>query len=196
MKIIGIVGGTGAGKTTALQELAAMNVEVLDCDAVYHQLLTTSAQLREKLTARFGDIFTPQGLNRQKLGSIVFQDPQALRDLNEITFGIIIAELRRRIRLAEQAERRGVAIDGVALLETELKDSCDTVVAIVAPEEVRIRRIMAREGISEEYARSRAKAQKSEQWFRERCDYVLVNDCGMEEFRARARALFETLLDD
>lgn len=196
MKIIGIVGGTGAGKTTALQELAAMNVEILDCDAIYHELLLTSEPLKAALTARFGDVFGPEGLDRKKLGAIVFHDPKALEDLNAITFGIITREIRGRVAQAEQAGRAGVAIDGVALLESELKADCDEIVAVTAPAEVRVRRIMAREGISEDYARARVAAQRDEAWYRARCGRALVNDSDVDTFRQRARELFSELLAD
>lgn len=196
MKIIGIVGGTGAGKTTALRELAAWNVEILDCDAIYHQLLRTSVPLREAITERFGSVFTQEGLDRKKLGELVFHDPKALKDLNSITFGVMIEEIRRRITAAREAGRVGAAIDAAPLLESELKEDCDVIIAVTAPEEVRVRRIMAREGISEEYARSRAAAQRDEAWFRARCDAVLVNDGTEEAFRRSCRALFTALLGD
>ncbi|MCD7838176.1 MAG: dephospho-CoA kinase [Clostridiales bacterium] len=194
MKVLGIVGGTGAGKTTALRELEALNAAVLDCDAIYHELLRTSVPLQEALTARFGPVSGPAGIDRKKLGDIVFHDPHALADLNGITFGFIVREVRRQVREAERAGRSGAAIDAVALLESELREDCDKIIAICAPAEVRVQRIMAREGISEDYARSRVAAQRDEAWYRARCDYVLVNDGSREVFQRDARALFRRLL--
>ena len=80
MKVIGITGPTGAGKTTALNALTALGGEIIDADAVYHELTETSAPLRQELTARFGPVYQDGHLERKKLGAVVFQDPLASLD--------------------------------------------------------------------------------------------------------------------
>ncbi|MFQ9290070.1 MAG: dephospho-CoA kinase [Oscillospiraceae bacterium] len=84
--VIGITGGTGSGKTSALQALEALGGTVLDCDAVYHQALREDETLRRRIRDAFGEVFRGTELDRQKLGSLVFSDPQALERLNGIIF--------------------------------------------------------------------------------------------------------------
>ena len=198
MKIIGITGPTGAGKTTALGALRELGAWMIDADEVYHRLLEESAPLREALTARFGDIQDKSGkIDRKKLGNVVFRNPAALADLNAIAHRYVGRELDRRLAEAEASGCPLAAIDAIALLESGFGAKCDATVAVVAPAELRVRRIMAREGIPEDYARKRVNAQKPESFFRESCDYVLENneDDTPETFGARALALFLTILE-
>ena len=198
MKIIGITGPTGAGKTTALRALADLGAEVLDADAVYHRLLAQSGDMRAALTARFGDILDQTGaIDRKKLGEIVFSDPAALEALNRITHQFVGEEIGRRISAAQAEGRPVVAIDAIALLESGLASRCDATVAVLAPAEVRVRRIMAREGISEGYARKRVAAQREDGFFRASCTHVLENTESdtPDAFVRRARALMENIVN-
>ena len=198
MKIIGITGPTGAGKTTALNALDDLGGRIVDCDAVYHDLLIHSEPMRAELRQRYGDeVFGSDGmLNRKALGAIVFEDEAALADLNQITHKYVGLAVDEIIAAARQDGIPAVAIDAIALIESGISDHCTCTVAVTAPDEVRVRRIMQREGISEEYARLRIGAQKKEDWFREHCDYVLLNDCASaEDFEAKARTLFEDILN-
>lgn len=198
MKIIGITGPTGAGKTTALSALEDLGGHIVDCDAVYHDLLVSSEPMLAELRTRYGDqVFGEDGgLNRKALGAIVFEDEQALADLNAITHKYVGLAVDDYIKAARQAGVPAVAIDAIALIESGISNRCDCTLAVTAPDEVRVRRIMAREGISEEYARLRVNAQKREEWFRENCTYVLVNDCAdAETFRVKARTLFEQIIN-
>ena len=101
-------------------------------------------------------------------------------------------------QLLEEYREKGtglVAIDAISLLESPLSQLCHATIAVIAPPEVRVRRIMAREGISEDYAWSRVKAQKRDNYFIQGCDYTLNNDCaGPEEFALQARTLLESIL--
>lgn len=196
MIVIGITGPTGAGKTTVLKLLEELGGAVADCDAVYHELLLTSAPMQNELKTRFGgEIFDENGhLRRKELGAIVFEDNAALADLNAITHRHIIAELERRIAQAKAENRPAIALDAIALLESGAGGLCHVTMAVTAPEKARVRRIMAREDISEEYARARVTAQKPSAWFEERCTYTLHNDGDRESFEAKARALLEQIL--
>lgn len=182
--ILGITGGTGCGKTTLLKVFAEKGGLILDCDAIYHQLLTTDKALLDAIGARFPGTVEDGALQRKKLGSIVFSDENALLDLNKITHSAVKAEVLRRLEAAPDL----AAIDAIALFEGGLAELCDVTVAVTAPEEVRVQRLMRRDGISESYARSRIAAQHDESWFRERCDYVLENNGTEIQFRDKCLA--------
>ena len=182
--IIGITGGTGCGKTTLLNEIEKLDGMILDCDAIYHQLLRSDTDMLAAIEARFPGTVENGQLQRKKLGAIVFADSQALLDLNAITHGAVKKEVLRRL----EEQPRLAAIDAIGLFEGGLAELCDVTVAVTAPEEMRIRRLMQRDGISEEYARSRIAAQHSEGWFRERCDYILVNDKEKDAFATKCLA--------
>lgn len=176
--IFGITGGTGCGKTTALAAIRALGGAVLDCDAIYHELLRTDPALLAAIEARFPGVVEDGVLARKKLGLIVFSDPAALADLNAITHAAIRAEVERRLADAPAL----AAIDAIELFDSGLADLCDITVAITAPLEDRVARLMQRDGIPEDYARARIAAQKSEAWFREKCDYVLENTGTFDAF--------------
>ncbi|MBR5792954.1 MAG: dephospho-CoA kinase [Ruminiclostridium sp.] len=198
MKIIGITGPTGAGKTTALNALTSLGGCIIDADAVYHELTVSSAPMREEISARFPGVYEGTTLHRKKLGAIVFQDEKALADLDEIIQKYVTQATREKLTQAEAEGRPAAAIDAIKLLESGLSDLCHCTLAVTAPDELRVKRIMARDGISEEYAWMRVNAQHNSAWFQERCDYNLHNTEAdtVETFAERARALFRTLLEE
>lgn len=195
MMIVGITGPTGSGKTTALNVIREMGGCVLDLDAVYHGLLKTDAGLLRELDARFPGVIRNGELDRKALGNIVFADKQALSDLNAITGKYILAETDRQL---EAAQRQGVpiaAIDAINLLEGDLPERCDVTVAVTAPVEIRVGRLMERDGISEEYARLRISAQQPNEYFEAHCDHTLRNGEGTQQaFAQSCRELFGRLL--
>ena len=182
--IIGITGGTGSGKTTLLNLIRDCGGTVLDCDAIYHELLLSDKEMLSSIEDRFPGTVEAGTLNRKKLGSIVFSDPDALLDLNAITHSAVKREVLRR--LGENFPL--VAIDAIGLFEGGLAELCNVTVAVTAPEEIRIRRLMQRDGITEDYARSRIRAQHKDDWFRERCTYMLENSGEIDAFATKCVA--------
>ncbi len=187
--IIGITGGSGCGKTTLLNLIAEQGGLVLDCDAIYHQLLKTDKAMLAAIETRFPGVMEDGHLNRKRLGSIVFADEQALLDLNAITHAAVKKEVLRRL----EDRPKLAAIDAIGLFEGHLAQLCDVTVAVTAPVEDRVRRLMVRDGISEGYARSRIAAQHDEGWFRERCDYVLENNSNLDAFATKCIAFLRNL---
>ena len=193
--IVGITGPTGAGKTSALRALEQLGGCVLDCDAIYHDMLRSDDGLRNAITSAFGNVFTPDGrLDRQKLGTLVFGDPQQLERLNTIIYANIPRELERRMAASPAPI---VGIDAINLVESGLSKLCDRTLAVLAPVEDRIRRIMARDGISEEYARLRVAAQKDDVFYRTHCTDILENtSAAPEAFQNTALLFFQRRLTD
>ena len=187
--ILGITGGTGCGKTTLLNLIRDLGGMVLDCDEIYHRLLISDTTLLQAIEHRFPGTVEDGELQRKKLGSIVFADKQALLDLNRITHSAIKAEVLRQL----ESKPPLVAIDAIALFESGLHQLCDVTVAVTAPTELRIQRLMARDGICEDYARSRIAAQPSNEEFSALCDFTLENFGESHVFMANCLAFFRKI---
>ncbi len=187
--IIGITGGSGCGKTTLLQLLRERGALVLDCDVIYRELLERDPALVDRIARRFPGTVTDGALDRKKLGQIVFGDKQALLDLNAISHGAVKAEVCRRL----EHRPKLAAIDAIALFESGLSELCKLTVAVTAPYEARLRRLMARDGISRDYAASRLAAQPADGEFSRRCTYTLDNSGSEAEFRDKCLAFFRQL---
>ena len=202
MKIIGLTGGSGTGKTTALHAMTALGAYPIDCDALYHRLLAEDAALRQALVERYGStVAKPDGgIDRIALGAIVFGDESARRDLGVVTGSFIMAGIHAEIEKGRAQGAPAAIIDAIGLIESGCAALADRNIAITAPMEIRHARIMKRDSfLTEETAWARLRSQKSDDFFRETCDYVLENS-GTEEqrpaFQAQVQALYRSILNE
>ena len=187
--ILGITGPTGSGKTTLLGMIEQAGGLILDCDAIYHDLLTTDQDLLSAIENRFAGVVKDGQLDRKALGAVVFANAQALQDLNRITHTAVKNQVLRRLETKPSL----AAIDAIGLFEGNLHSLCNVTVAVVAPAEMRVARLMARDGITEEYARKRISAQHPQSWYCERCDYTLTNDSTADTFACKCLAFLAEL---
>ena len=193
LTLIGITGPSGCGKTTALRELESFGALVLDCDEIYHEMLETDTMLLSELDCAFPGTVTDNRLDRKALGRIVFSDPEKLALLNRISHRFVMDEVDRRLRSFAMQGGRIAGIDAVELISAGFGERCTAVVGILAGPEIRIERIMARDGISREAALSRVAAQKSDSYYRTHCSHILLNNADREAFAFDCRQLYKEI---
>ncbi len=190
MRIVGVTGGSGSGKTTALRALKELGALVIDADEVYHGLLRSDLALLEAIESRFPGTVQDRRLDRKALAAAVFGDPGALAALNAITHPAVIREVRRLLRAHAMNGGRLAAIDAIGLIGSELEALCDRTYAVLADRETRIGRIMARDGLTRAEARRRIEAQAPDEYFVSHCSAVLRNDSSEEAFLTRCNIIF------
>lgn len=195
MKILGLTGGSGTGKSAACTAFARLGCGVIDADATYRTLCDTCEPMLKEIQNVFGDVFsTDRRLDRKKLGAIVFADAQKLQQLNAITHPYI----RQAARDAFAAySKRGCLLciyDAPVLFEGQMETLCDKTCAVLAARNTRIARIVARDAITEEYAALRIDAQKDDAFYRERCDYVVQNDADLDTLYTQVRKIYEDMV--
>lgn len=195
LTILGITGGTGCGKTTALRTLEELGALIIDCDAVYHGLLIENKEMLAEIDSAFPGVVTGGVLDRKALGAVVFSDTEALARLNGITHSYVGREIDRLLESWALSGGRLAAIDAIELFGGNLARRCKATFAVLADRDKRIERIMARDGITREYAALRVDAQKPDSYFEEKCDYILKNNSTEEEFREKCRSKFLEVID-
>ncbi len=187
MKIIGLCGQSGAGKTTALETFTALGFAVIDCDLIARQVTEKGSECLSELVEFFGDsiLDTDGTLKRRTLADLAFSDEKRLEALNSITHAHILKAVFSQIEKYREDGYSAVVVDAPTLFESGLDRDCDTTLAICAPRDIRLERIMKRDGISLERAEARISRQISEEELRRICDRVIYNGGSETEFKEK-----------
>lgn len=177
MMIIGLTGQTGAGKSTVSGILEKYGCYHIDADKIAHEILDSDADVQNKLAERFGkDVIGEDGkVNRAVLAKYAFADTQSTLSLNAITHPAVNKKIQSIISKQSEYGAKAVIIDAIALFESGEAKLCDFTVAVTAPREIRLERIISRDRISVSRAEERINAQKDEKFFSVNADYIINN---------------------
>ena len=178
MLLIGLTGPSGSGKSRVAEIFSRFGLPVINADEVYHQLLVPPSPCLEELVGRFGNaILTSAGtLNRRELANIVFSDPASLAALNSITHRYVMEEIVRRTEQLRREETRAAVLDAPQLFEAGANRMCGAVVSVLADKNLRLERLLQRDGIDRDAALRRIAAQRSDEFFRSHSDYIIENN--------------------
>ncbi|MBR2353266.1 MAG: dephospho-CoA kinase [Clostridia bacterium] len=195
MKIIGVTGPTGSGKSLFCDYLSEQGIPVIDADEVYHGLLVPPSPCLYALRRVFGDgILRPDGtLDRTALSDIVFHDEKKLSLLNDTVLGFVLDRIRAMLNELAARGHTHAAVDAPTLIESGFHRECDTVISILSPAELRVERIIARDHITRERAEARVHAQKGDDFYKEHSHYVLTNSGDPHEFFKKINELTKDL---
>ncbi len=193
-KILGITGGIGAGKSFVANLFSKLGATVVDADKIAREILEPGGSAFIKVIKSFGkEILLEDGtIDRKKLANIVFSDPEKLELLNRLTHPAVFEEIENCIK---KADSNVVCLDVPLLFTCDFPISCDKTLAVIAPKEMRIKRIIARDNCTREEAIARMMTQLSDDEFREKADICLVADGDEDMLRKAIAEIYKHLME-
>ncbi|MGI5825499.1 MAG: dephospho-CoA kinase [Bacillota bacterium] len=189
MTVFGLTGNIGSGKSTVGRILAEAGFFHIDADQVGHFVVEPGQPANKKLQKIFGmDFFdAEERLQRKKLGAYVFSNKEALQQLNSVTHPAINDEIIKRITESQKCEpNRHIVLEAALLLEAGMESLVESVILVAAADDIRLRRVMERDGLSEKLVKDRMNNQMSQQKKAEKAAYVIENNGDLQDLRQAA----------
>lgn len=194
--VLGLCGGSGSGKTTAVKVFASFGAVVLDCDRIYSELVSPSEKKSECLSEiekAFGkeSVLQDGSLNRRYVSSVVFSDSEKRELLNKITHKYIIEEVRNRIREMSAEGRSFFVVDAPVLFESGFDKECSMTLAVTSDKALRIKRIIERDGLTLEQAQRRIDSQTDDAYIARKADFSIDNSGTLEELEEKTASFYK-----
>ena len=188
IKVVGLTGQTGAGKSEVSQIFKRNGFAVINADLTARQVVAPGSPCLEEIFSLYGDdVRNPDdSLNRRALAEIVFSDKEELSRYNALIFPYINKLIGKQILSLEKSGTEWLLLDAPTLFESRANRLCNCIVSVTAPAAIRLRRITERDGIPEKAAKQRMQSQLSEAFFRSHSDYVICNDADLGALEAAA----------
>jgi len=195
MKVIGLTGGIGSGKSTVSQFLAELGVVILNADEVGHKAFKPDTEIWHKVVAAFGrQIVTPDGnIDRKKLGNIVFGNPESRARLNQIMHPRMYAQVKAQLEEYRRQGTRVVVLEAPLLLEAGWASLVDEVWVTTASEATVLKRLEERSGMSQAESLTRIRSQMASEERVKYADVVINTDCSLDELKSRVKELGQKL---
>ena len=197
MKVIALTGGIGTGKSTVSDLFKEKGVTVIDLDQLVRDLQKPGKDVYNRIVEAFGEeILDANGeIDRRKLGSIVFLDPEKRETLNKIVHPKVLSELKDRLFKLEKKGEKLIVVEIPLLYELGLQKLFDAVILVYAPEDLQIKRVMARDSLSKQEAINRINSQIPIEEKRKKAEYVIDNSGSLENTRQQFDVLFKELTE-
>ena len=188
-RIIGLTGPTGAGKSTVCRVFEAAGYGIVDTDALAREAVLPGTACLSRLAEVFShEILNVDGtLNRRKLAQRAFQSAETQAQLNAITHPAILKLSDEAIKRLRATGKRGAVIDAPLLIESGMETQCDAVMVLLAPREMRIARLLKRDGVTREEIERRMAVQKSDAFYIEKADAVVYNTGELRELEQQVK---------
>ncbi|MBR2916558.1 MAG: dephospho-CoA kinase [Clostridia bacterium] len=191
MKIIGITGGIGAGKSTVSAEFAKLGAKVIDADAISRQVTAKDGLAYGEIVEYFGkEVLTASGeIDRKALAKTIFSHKEQLDALNKITHKHIFEEMKKEIKASSEDI---VVLDVPLLFSEDFNIPCDMKIAVLCDEEIRIKRVMERDGMTPDEVKARIKNQMTDEEYQDLADICICNN-DLAETRIQIAEIYKSM---
>ena len=191
--IIGLTGQSGAGKTTICEKFAHEGFGIVNCDEVARECTADGSDCNKELASRFPDCFDEKlAIDRRAISKIIFSDKDKLKEFDDIVYPFINRLIDKKIKDLS-TNYNYIVLDAPTLFEAGADKKCDIIIGVIAENSIRLKRITARDNVSEELALKRFSSQYGCDFFKQHCDHIIDNNGSVEQARQKTAKVIKSI---